>query len=358
MNINILDIQKKYENNFSEYEKFANFLKERLNYLFLINNFTPAKFETRVKSIKSFIKKVEKKYPKYKDPFHDVTDIIGLRVITYYNTEIDDVVKILKDNFEIDYENSSDKENLLEYDKMGYISVHYVCKFADNNTIYPYKFEVQIRSLLQHVWASIDHKLRYKTYVEIPKEIKRKLFRLSALLEVADSEFASIKEEIEMLKKFYENNFDNKKYNLRIDISSINYYLKYNNERIKNISKNFNIERFKSFETAKSDNLERKLLHFSLKTNKHFIYDLDNFLTTIESNQNLIIDLLDDEIIKKLTIMINSSCSFLIAFIILIDLEIDRVKKILNLTENQLLKILKLREILNSLNCRDIIIKK
>jgi putative GTP pyrophosphokinase len=51
-----------------------------------------------------------------------------------------------------------------------------------------------------HSWADIEHKLAYKKQEQIPTEFRRKLYQLSALLEIADSQFQDLKNEKEKLK--------------------------------------------------------------------------------------------------------------------------------------------------------------
>jgi hypothetical protein len=58
------------------------------------------------------------------------------------------------------------------------------------------KFELQIRSILQHAWAEIEHDLQYKTKEAIPRELQRRFARLSGLLELADDEFIGLRQNI------------------------------------------------------------------------------------------------------------------------------------------------------------------
>jgi archaellum component FlaC len=62
-------------------------------------------------------------------------------------------------------------------------------------------FEIQIRTILQHTWAEIEHDKNYKYSGVLPDEIERRLNLLSAVLESADNEFNTISQEIDNYKK-------------------------------------------------------------------------------------------------------------------------------------------------------------
>jgi putative GTP pyrophosphokinase len=125
-----------------------------------------------------------------------LTDLLGVRIITYYSDEVDAVATIVEKEFSVDKKNSVDKRALLDPDRFGYLSLHYIVQLRkDRSQLAEYasfselKFEIQIRSILQHAWAEIEHDLGYKSEAAIPRDIQRRFSRLAGLLEVADDEF-------------------------------------------------------------------------------------------------------------------------------------------------------------------------
>jgi putative GTP pyrophosphokinase len=155
-------------------------------------------------SVQARVKTREKLRIKYLDPTKkygrlvDITDQVALRIITYYEDEIDRVAEIVKREFKIDQTNSVDKREM-EPDKFGYYALNYVCqytperisqveykKFADTNC------EIQITSILRHAWSEIEHPW-YDLKGVFPDNIKRRFARMAALLEIAESEFLSLR---------------------------------------------------------------------------------------------------------------------------------------------------------------------
>jgi hypothetical protein len=54
--------------------------------------------------------------------------------------------------------------------------------------------EIQVRTILQHAWAEIEHDIQYKSASVIPTELRRRFMALAGMLEIADREFQSIQD--------------------------------------------------------------------------------------------------------------------------------------------------------------------
>ncbi len=150
-----------------------------------------AAIEYRVKAEDSLAGKLELKGSKYRS-LADITDIIGLRVITFYIDDVDKVASAVERLFDVDWDNSVDKRKIHEIDSFGYLSLHYICSMPD----FPYRFEIQMRTVLQHAWANMNHDTGYKSGVEVPREYLRNLSRLAGMLELVDEQFSSIRSEL------------------------------------------------------------------------------------------------------------------------------------------------------------------
>ncbi len=149
--------------------------------------------EHRVKTEKSLRGKLEIKGEKY-NTINDVTDLVGIRVITYYTDDVDKVAAIVKNLFKVDWENSVDKRKLHKLDSFGYNSLHYICHLRnEEGELKNIPFEIQMRTALQHVWSAIEHDIGYKGAVKLPPEFRRQFSRLAGMMELADDEFSRLR---------------------------------------------------------------------------------------------------------------------------------------------------------------------
>ena len=154
----------------------------------------------RIKSKESIEEKIKRK--KYDTPIEQLEDICGIRIICYYPSDVNKVQKQLEQEFDVF--SSENKQSDYNINEFGYRSVHLIVKVKNEWTKTPnyrdlgdLKSEIQIRTVLMHAWAEIEHKLSYKSKDQIPKEFQRNFFRLSAKLEEADEQFEELKKKFE-----------------------------------------------------------------------------------------------------------------------------------------------------------------
>jgi len=225
---------------------------------------------SRLKEETSFLNKCCNS--KYTDPISQITDLCGVRIIGYTSTDVDAIAKLIEHEFSVDWDNSINKSTQLNSDQVGYLSVHYVVgfsnhrlKLAEYSQFKDIKFEIQIRTILQHAWAEIEHDRSYKFSGELPSEIKRRFYLIAGNLELMDREFSRLSSEIDIYAEQIK--VETKKGNLNtpIDSTSLIEYLSFKlNDS--NISKDFN---------GNDKEIISELQEFGVSS----LYDLDNLVT-------------------------------------------------------------------------------
>ena len=143
--------------------------------------------------------KLQRKGKKYKLALSEITDLAGIRIVVYSLADIDEVEKILPKLFSIDKTNSIDKGKELKPNEFGYLSRHYIVslneeheKLIEYSKYIGLNAEIQVRTILEHAWAAIDHKIKYKSDIDLPEEQKRELNSIAASIESNDKLFQKI----------------------------------------------------------------------------------------------------------------------------------------------------------------------
>lgn len=225
---------KEFYSKYDTYDKLSIKAESLVRDLVEKNKISVKSIRGRTKDLESLERKIETKNYKYSS-LNEITDLSGVRVITYYSDDVYRVEDIIKKNFKIDSFNSIDKAKILEYDRFGYLSLHYVveltdeqCERLDLMDLRGYKFEIQIRSILQDAWAEIEHDLGYKNKKTVPRKIKRDFSRLAGLLELADKEFQNIRDYIDNYEDEIRSEVKELSDPVIIDDVSTRAYIKYN----------------------------------------------------------------------------------------------------------------------------------
>ncbi|HIJ02078.1 TPA: hypothetical protein HA363_05465 [Candidatus Woesearchaeota archaeon] len=155
-------------------------------------------FIHRIKPFDSFVEKIRRKDAK--EPFQEIMDVVGLRIVCLFHSNVKDIGTIVEKNFEVI--EKDDKIDGVDVNIFGYMSLHYKAKLKDVSSDSYYKnikdipFEIQIRTIAQDAWASISHYLDYKNESAIPLHLKRDFHALSGLFYVADTHFEILRQEV------------------------------------------------------------------------------------------------------------------------------------------------------------------
>ncbi len=140
----------------------------------------------------------------FPDPLADITDQIGVRVITYVHSDVSAVADLLDDQVVVKDDRDLGQETASE-GRFGYASRHLLIALdAARESDPAYEnlrgriAQVQIRTVLQHAWAEFEHDIRYKGTVpeEHARDLDRRFTLAAGLLELADQEFLTIRERL------------------------------------------------------------------------------------------------------------------------------------------------------------------
>jgi len=209
---------KEFEIEYSDFkpklERLRNSLTEQINEMIISNNISLGfPIQSRTKSFESIKNKIEERRFNLKNSITELQDLVGVRIILLFNQDVKTICKILSDNLEIVKKYNTNEK--LQDNQFGYSSEHYIVKIPENWLDVPTfkdsdicNVEIQIRTLSQHIWVEASNTFQYKQEDNIPREIKRSISRVSALLETIDLEFDRLLTEREKYKENPIENYD------------------------------------------------------------------------------------------------------------------------------------------------------
>lgn len=155
--------------------------------------------EARVKEWSSIEEKLVRKSLSL-EKIEDLDDLVGLRLILLFRRDLKAVDELLRNSLSV--KSAEDTSLRLADTQFGYQSQHYVIEAPDKWLSIPtwadlggIRVEIQVRTLAQHIWAAVSHKLQYKREASVPLPLRRSINRASALLETVDIEFDRLLED-------------------------------------------------------------------------------------------------------------------------------------------------------------------
>jgi ppGpp synthetase/RelA/SpoT-type nucleotidyltranferase len=198
------EVSEAYRRIRPQYEEFCVDVERTIKSILQDHKISIHSINARAKDIDSYARKANKRdkngSPKYNKPLTEITDLAAARVIAYTQSAVDEICSAIEASFDI-FSKEDIGEERAESADFGYKSVHYLIRYSsDRVKLRDFRkysgliCEIQVRTILQHAWAELEHDIQYKNEVEIPKEIRRRFRALAGLLEIADREFAIIQE--------------------------------------------------------------------------------------------------------------------------------------------------------------------
>ena len=150
----------------------------------------------RTKTVASFAAKADRTVDGrrlYTDPLSEITDQIGLRVITFLRDDVATVANLLADEMRLLEDRDMGRETA-SAGRWGYSSRHLLVAAEGEQQ----PASIQVRTILQHAWAEFEHDIRYKGSVpeeDVP-DLDRRFALAAGLLELADNEFSAIRDRL------------------------------------------------------------------------------------------------------------------------------------------------------------------
>ena len=152
--------------------------------------------KSRLKSVESILEKLSRKkiFPTVEAIENNIFDIAGIRVICSYEEDIYMIAKAILSQDDVTlYE---EKDYIKNPKPNGYRSLHLIIEtpifLHDRKKIM--KVEIQLRTIAMDLWASLEHKIKYKKSLpaNVAAELESELFNCAELCHSLDHQMAEI----------------------------------------------------------------------------------------------------------------------------------------------------------------------
>ncbi len=236
--IHSFQYQDWYRDELHKYKVFTDTVKNTIQNLLLDSKINFLSISSTTKTINS---SQEKKRKKITNSFKEITDLACIRILTYIQRDGIELERLICKSFKVNEKYSSGDLEQPINDTFSYRSMIYICEFGEYREKLPefkqYKgmlFEIQVRSVFQHILLEFEHG-RNNIFAEtLPSNLKIRLNLVAGLLESADHELDSVTNDFAKQAKKVIRNSKAKDMQIEINPTSLKEYL---NEKIKKINK-------------------------------------------------------------------------------------------------------------------------
>jgi ppGpp synthetase/RelA/SpoT-type nucleotidyltranferase len=160
----------------------------------------------RTKEEGSLLAKAFRRGKPYVNPYDDIEDKVGIRIVVLFSEEIRVVERAILACEEWNAVRARDfhderERRPFEFD---YQSLHYIARSTGSmnrggiviSTNTP--CEIQVRTILQHAYSELTHDTIYKPSVQASPDVKRAAAKSMALIEATDDYFSQVRERLEI----------------------------------------------------------------------------------------------------------------------------------------------------------------
>ena len=150
----------------------------------------------RVKSVSSILEKMQRKGIAPEEMEEQVEDIAGIRIICQFVEDIEKVADLIQKRSDIEIK--SEKDYIRHMKDSGYRSYHLIVYYTVETMNGPKRIqvEIQIRTIAQDFWASLEHKIYYKFEGSGPDSLQAELKACADMVDMLDAKMFSLNQSI------------------------------------------------------------------------------------------------------------------------------------------------------------------
>lgn len=229
-----LKLKEVYEKRREKYEQMCFVVESILRARTKEVGLMPPEFQRRVKTFEAFLGKIQEKRDNgepIKEPFADIEDIAGSRANCLFEEDVEAICSLIEDGGDFDVCSKTQIESTAikrfkrvgtllgeggwqeepeEKKRIGYNATHYIVKLTPARTqhieyrnLRDIKCEIQVKTIQDHAWAQVDHRLRYKSDEYKKRMDQDTIDKVDDVFVRAFGDLRNAKEKFSKLRQYY-----------------------------------------------------------------------------------------------------------------------------------------------------------